>query len=143
MGNWLKADVILLVEDDPDHVELALLALEKHSLKDNVVVARDGPAALDYLARGTLPRLVLLDLKLPRMSGLEVLRRIRGDERTRMLPVVVLSSSDEEQDILRSYELGVNSYILKPLNFADFTETARQVGVYWLTLNKAPIKNML
>jgi len=131
--------VILLVEDDPDHVELALLALEKHGLKGHIVVARDGAEALEYLSREDLPQFVLLDLKLPKVNGFEVLRHIREGERTRFLPVVVLTSSDERRDILHSYELGVNSYILKPPNFADFTEAARQVGVYWLTLNQSPV----
>lgn len=131
--------MILLVEDDPDHVELALLALEKHNLSDKVLVARDGSEALEYLDRPELPKLVLLDLKLPKVSGLEVLKRIRAQQRTRFLPVVILSSSDEESDILRSYELGVNSYIVKPLELDNFTDAARHVGVYWLTLNKTPM----
>lgn len=130
--------LILLVEDDPDHRELALLALEQHGLAERVVIARDGVDALEVLSRGLLPRLIVLDLQLPRMSGLEVLRRIRESARTRFLPVVVLTSSDEESDILRSHELGANSYIVKPLDFQSFAEAARQIGVYWLTLNQAP-----
>lgn len=139
---WRKEDRILLVEDDPDHVELALLALEQHRLAANVVVAHDGAEALEFLSREKLPKLVLLDLNLPIVSGLEVLRRIRSQERTKFLPVVVLSSSDEERDVLRSYELGVNSYIVKPVNFDNFTETTRQVGVYWLMLNTSPINKL-
>jgi CheY-like chemotaxis protein len=138
MDKRQRQKTILLVEDDPDHAELALLALEKHGFAQGVVVARDGAEALDYLLREDLPNFVLLDLKLPKISGLEVLRCIREDERTRLLPVIVLSSSDEEKDILRTYELGVNSYILKPTDFSEFTEAARQVGVYWLTLTQVP-----
>jgi CheY-like chemotaxis protein len=134
-----RKKLILLVEDDPDHVELALLALKKNNFSENVLIARDGSEALELLGKAELPELVLLDLKLPKVSGLEVLRRIRADERTRFLPVVVLSSSDEESDIARSYELGVNSYIVKPLAFENFTEAARHVGIYWLTLNKTPM----
>lgn len=130
---------ILLVEDDPDHRELALLALEQHGLADRVVIARDGVEALEVLSRGMLPRLIVLDLKLPRMSGLEVLQRLREDTHTRFLPVVVLTSSDEESDIFRSHELGANSYIVKPLDFQNFAEAARQIGVYWLTLNRSPL----
>lgn len=130
---------ILLVEDDPDHRELALLALEQHGLADRVVIARDGVEALEVLSRGMVPRLIVLDLKLPRMSGLEVLQRLREDTHTRFLPVVVLTSSDEESDIFRSHELGANSYIVKPLDFQNFAEAARQIGVYWLTLNRSPL----
>lgn len=108
-------------------------------MADRALIARDGLEALDILSREALPKLVLLDLKLPRMHGLEVLRRIRAHARTRFLPVVILSSSDEESDIVRSHELGVNSYIVKPVNFDTFTEAARQVGVYWLTLNRFPV----
>jgi CheY-like chemotaxis protein len=133
--------VILLVEDDSDHEALTLRALKKHNVVNKIVVARDGAEALDYLFRddlAVLPQLVLLDLKLPKMSGHEVLRRIREHPRTRMLPVVVLTSSDEESDLIASYRMGVNSYIRKPVNFADFTEAARQVGIYWLVLNQCP-----
>ena len=134
---------ILLVEDDPDHVELAIRALKKHGVANNVVVAHDGAEALDYLVGGrltTLPEVVLLDLKLPKVSGLEVLRRIRENEDTRFLPVVILTSSDEEQDLVRSYELGVNSYIRKPVSFVEFAEAIRQLGAYWLVLNQSPQK---
>jgi len=133
---------ILLVEDDPDHADLAVRALEKNGAADRVVVARDGEEALSHLFGGKLaelPAVVLLDLKLPRMSGFEVLRRIRENEFTRFLPVVVLSSSDEDGDLLRSFELGVNSYILKPVSFTEFVEVTRQVGVYWLRLNQTPL----
>lgn len=133
-----KEKNLLLVEDDPDHVELALLALESHGLHRNVLVARDGTEALNYLLGEELPSFVLLDLKLPKVDGLEVLRRIRENERTRFLPVVVLSSSDEESDILRSYQLGVNSYILKAPDFEEFSEVARLVALYWVSLNHAP-----
>jgi CheY-like chemotaxis protein len=132
---------ILLVEDDPDHVELAMMALEHHAVANNIIVARDGAEALDLLFGGRLPKLpelVLLDLKLPKIGGLEVLRRIRQEESTKFLPVVVLTSSDEESDLVRSYELGVNSYIHKPVDFNQFSEAARQVGIYWLMLNRAP-----
>lgn len=137
---------ILLVEDDPDHADLAVRALEKNRVADKVVVARDGEEALAHLFGGQsseIPAMVLLDLKLPRMSGFEVLRRIRENEMTRFLPVVVLSSSDEDADLLRSYELGVNSYILKPVSFTDFVEVTRQVGTYWLKLNQTPVEKQL
>jgi CheY-like chemotaxis protein len=132
---------ILLVEDDPDHVELAIRALKKHGVANQVIVARDGAEALDYLIGGrlaTLPEVVLLDLKLPKVSGLEVLRRIRENVDTRFLPIVILTSSDEEQDLVQSYELGVNSYIRKPVSFVEFAEAIRQLGAYWLVLNQAP-----
>lgn len=137
-----NTESILLVEDDPDHQELALLALEKYGLAGRVTVVSDGLEAIDYLSREELPRFVLLDLKLPKMSGIEVLKWIRENQRTRFLPVVVLSSSDEQKDVVRTYELGVNSYILKPTNFSEFTEAARQVSVYWLTLNRTPLSKI-
>jgi two-component system response regulator len=136
---------ILLVEDNPDDELLTLRALEKSNLLNKVVVTRDGVEALDYLHgtgayagrdRRPMPQLVLLDLKLPRIDGLEVLRRIRADERTQLLPVVVLTSSDEERDIVESYRLGANSYIHKPVDFLQFTEAVQQLGLYWLVLNK-------
>ena len=136
-----QSTYILLVEDDPDHADLAVRALEKSGAAGRVVVARDGEEALGHLFGGELaeiPAVVLLDLKLPRMSGFEVLRRIRENETTRFLPVVVLSSSDEDGDLARSYELGVSSYILKPVSFTDFVEVTRQVGTYWLRLNQTP-----
>jgi CheY-like chemotaxis protein len=141
-----KEASILLVEDDPDHVELAMRALERHGVANQVFVAHDGAEALDYLLGGrlaTLPEVVLLDLNLPKISGLDVLRRIRENENTRLLPVVILTSSDEETDLARSYELGVNSYIRKPVSFAEFAEAIRQVGVYWLVLNQSPPKKRI
>ncbi len=138
---------ILLVEDNPDHEVLTLRALRKNNVCNDIVVARDGVEALDYLF-GTgqysgrdvsdLPQVVLLDLKLPKLDGLEVLRRIRDDARTRFLPVVVLTSSDEEGDLIKSYQLGANSYVRKPIDFTQFMDATRQLGVYWLALNEAP-----
>jgi two-component system response regulator len=139
--------VILLVEDNPDDEALTLRALKKNNILNGVVVAHDGVEALDYLfGTGThagrnpshLPQVVLLDLKLPKVDGLEVLRRIRADERTKLLPVVVLTSSKEEQDLLKSYSLHANSYVRKPVDFTQFTEAVRQLGLYWLVLNEAP-----
>jgi DNA-binding response OmpR family regulator len=132
--------LILLVEDDPDHELLTIRALKKSNIANEVRVARDGEEAIDALfgENAVKPQLVLLDLKLPKVEGLEVLRRIRESESTRMLPVVVLTSSDEERDVVRSYKLGVNSYIRKPVNFTDFAEATRQLGMYWLVLNECP-----
>jgi two-component system response regulator len=138
--------IILLVEDNPDDVELTLRAFRKSSVLNKMVVARDGLEALDYLFgtgahaghRPPLPQLVLLDLKLPRVDGLEVLQRIRSSPRTRLLPVVVLTSSREEQDLIRSYELGANSYVRKPVDFNHFVEATRELGLYWLVLNLSP-----
>jgi two-component system, response regulator len=138
---------ILLVEDNPDDEALTLRALRKHNIINEVVVARDGAEALDYLfAVGAwsgrdpraMPQLVLLDLKLPKIDGLEVLRRIRADERTRLLPVVILTSSNEEKDRIGGYGLGANSYVRKPVNFDEFIEAVRQLGLYWLVLNEPP-----
>jgi DNA-binding response OmpR family regulator len=132
--------LILLVEDDPDHELLTIRALKKSNIANEVRVARDGEEAIEALfgENAVKPQLVLLDLKLPKVEGLEVLRRIREDDSTRMLPVVVLTSSDEERDVVRSYKLGVNSYIRKPVNFTDFAEATRQLGMYWLVLNECP-----
>jgi CheY-like chemotaxis protein len=132
--------LILLVEDDPDHELLTIRALKKSQIANDVRVARDGEEAIDLLFgdNRVRPQVVLLDLKLPKVDGLEVLRRIRDDAATRMLPVVVLTSSDEERDVVRSYQLGVNSYIRKPVNFNDFAEATRQLGMYWLVLNECP-----
>ncbi|SEG61202.1 Response regulator receiver domain-containing protein [Bryocella elongata] len=134
--------VILLVEDDPDHEALAIRALRKANVVNEIQVARDGAEAIDFLKsigeNNPLPQLVLLDLKLPKVDGLEVLRFIRALDRTSILPVVVLTSSDEERDIVASYRLGVNSYIRKPVNFTDFAEATRQLGMYWLLLNQCP-----
>jgi two-component system, response regulator len=138
---------ILLVEDNADDEELAIRALKKNNVTNNLVVARDGVEALDFLfgtgayaGRDTaaLPGLVLLDLKLPKIDGLEVLRRIRANERTRRMPVTVLTSSKEEQDVIKSYDLGANSYIRKPVDFNQFTDAVRQLGLYWLMLNEVP-----
>jgi len=138
---------ILLVEDNADDEELTIRAIRKNNVTNDLVVARDGAEALDFLF-GTgayagrdsvvLPGLVLLDLKLPKIDGLEVLQRIRADERTRRMPATVLTSSKEEQDIIKSYDLGANSYIRKPVDFGQFAEAVRQLGVYWLNLNEAP-----
>jgi two-component system response regulator len=138
---------LLLVEDNYDDEELTLLALRENRLLDEIHVARDGAEALDFLlAQGTyvyrdpldLPQVVLLDLKLPKLSGLEVLARMRAHPRLRLVPVIVLTTSLEEQDIMHSYELGANSYIRKPVNFSNFLEAVRQLSLYWLVLNEAP-----
>lgn len=135
--------MILLVEDDPDHEALTIRALKKSNIANNIKVARDGEEAIHLLfgsegALPLLPQVILLDLKLPKIDGLEVLRRIRESEQHSMLPVVILTSSDEESDLMRSYKLGVNSYIRKPVNFTDFAEATRQLGMYWLVLNETP-----
>ena len=142
-----QAGVILLVEDNPDDEALTLRALKKNNVANEVVVARDGVEALDYLF-GTgahagrdpsqIPQLVLLDLKLPRLDGLEVLRRIRFEPTTQIVPVVVLTSSKEDHDLVESYRLGANSYVRKPVDFLAFVEAARQLGLYWLVLNEPP-----
>ena len=134
------AKLILLVEDDPDHELLTIRALMKSNIANDVKVARDGEEAIDLLfgPHAIQPQVILLDLKLPKVDGMEVLRRIRESPATRMLPVVVLTSSDEERDLIRSYQLGVNSYIRKPVNFNDFAEATRQLGMYWLVLNECP-----
>src|SRR5579872_342257 len=136
---------ILLVEDNPDDEMLTIRALQKNNIRNEVIVARDGVEALDYLF-GTgaftgrdltrMPQVVLLDLKLPKIDGLEVLRRLRADERTRLLPVVILTSSNETQDLMRGYGLGANSYIRKPVDFSEFITAVRQLGLYWLILNE-------
>jgi two-component system response regulator len=136
---------ILLVEDNPRDAEMALRALRKQNLANKVHVAKDGAEALDFLfARGAYthrdpnhaPKVVLLDLKLPKVSGLEVLKAIKGDEQTRTIPVVVMTSSQEEKDMVESYRLGVNSYIVKPVDFDKFVESVGQLGLYWLLVNK-------
>ena len=138
---------ILLVEDNPDDEELTLRALHKNNILNEIVVARDGVEALDYLfGRGAYmardlsiqPQVILLDLKLPRADGLEVLKQVRADERTRLLAVVILTSSKEEEDLIRSYSLGANSYVRKPVNFADFITAVKTLGLFWLLLNEIP-----
>ena len=135
---------ILLIEDNPDDIELTMLAFQKNNIVNDVLVARDGVEALEMLygegseARRAEIAVVLLDLKLPRVDGLQVLREIRSDDRTRLLPVVVLTSSREEHDLIESYKLGVNSYIRKPVNFESFVDAARHIGMYWLMLNERP-----
>jgi CheY-like chemotaxis protein len=143
----MSEKVILLVEDNPDDEALAIRALKRHHVGNEIVVARDGVEALEYLfGTGSYegrdvslkPSVVLLDLKLPRVDGLEVLRRLREDDRTKLLPVVVLTTSSEEQDLLDSYSLGCNSYIRKPVDFIQFSEAIRQLGMYWLLMNQPP-----
>jgi two-component system, response regulator len=138
---------ILLVEDNPNDVELTLRALQKQNLSNKVFVVKDGAEALDFMfATGTYaqrkiekrPRVILLDLKLPKVDGIEVLRRIKADSRTNQIPVVMLTSSQEERDVLDSYNLGVNSYIVKPVDFSNFVHAVSELGVYWGILNKVP-----
>ena len=138
---------VLLVEDNPNDVEMTLYAFAQHHLSNRVHVARDGAEALDFVY-GTgpyagrrvedAPKVILLDLKLPKVDGVEVLRRLKSDPRTRTIPIVVLTASREERDRMETYELGVNSYLVKPLDFAKFVEAVRQLGLYWLLLNQAP-----
>ncbi|HTB89818.1 MAG TPA: response regulator [Steroidobacteraceae bacterium] len=142
----LAAADILLVEDSDADAELTLRALRKGNLLNKVVRARDGVEALEYLFRegqflkrpGGNPKLLLLDMKMPRLGGLDVLRRLKGDERTKLIPVVVLTSSAEDRDIIESYQVGVNSYLVKPVDFAEFTRVVVQVGLYWAVLNRLP-----
>lgn len=137
---------ILVVEDDPDDLALILRSLKQFNVRNEITTARDGAEALDYLLRtrphegreAVDPVVVLLDLKMPKIDGLEVLRRLREDQRTKLLPVIVLTSSDEEKDIVRSYELGCNSYVRKPVEFREFSEAVNQLGLYWLLLNQPP-----
>ena len=142
-----RTRIILLVEDSPNDVELTLRAFERSKIVNEIVVVRDGEEALHYLfatgphagrAPGRLPELVLLDLKLPKVDGLEVLRRMRANPATRRLPVVVLTSSNEDADILSSYDLGANSFVRKPVDFSRFIEASKQLGLYWLLLNEPP-----
>jgi CheY-like chemotaxis protein len=141
-----ETKVILLVEDNPDDEALTLRAFAKNNIGNRIVVVRDGAEALDWLfkrekftqRREPDPQIVLLDLKLPKVDGLEVLRQIREDARTKLLPVVILTSSKEESDLLRGYELRANSYIRKPVDFAHFVESVREIGMYWLVLNEPP-----
>jgi two-component system, response regulator len=138
---------ILLVEDNPNDVELALHALKRNNLANRVHVVRDGAEALEYLFRNgqyadlpahAVPKVVLLDLKLPLVDGIEVLRRVKGNPATRAIPVVVLTSSKEERDLVESYQLGANSYIVKPVDFSQFTDAVRELGMYWVLLNEPP-----
>ncbi len=143
----MKKRTILLVEDNPDDVELTLRALEQYHVKNQIAVVRDGAESLDYLfATGaysdrdktTMPAVVILDLKLPKVDGLEVLQRMRADERTKLVPVVILTSSKEERDMVNGYKFGANSYVQKPVDFTEFIEAARQLGLYWLVINEPP-----
>ena len=145
-----KLGRILIVEDDPRDVELTLTALEDYKLANEVVVCRDGQEALDYLhSRGKFsdrvnenPAVMLLDLKLPKVDGLEVLQRIKSDERLRLIPVVVLTSSHEEKDMIRSYKLGVNAYVVKPVDFHEFVNAVRELGAFWAVVNEPPPGSM-
>lgn len=143
----MDEQTILLVEDNPDDVALTLRSLKKNNIRNKIVVARDGVEALDYLFgtgahadrdAANVPVIVLLDLKLPKVDGLEILKRLRADERTRLVPVVILTSSNEEKDLINGYSLGANSYIRKPVDFNQFNEAVRQLGLYWLLLNEPP-----
>ena len=143
----MRDKIILLVEDNPDDELLTMRALRKNNVLNKVVVARDGVEALDYLFgtgrytgsdTAVMPQLILLDLKLPKIDGLEVLKRMRADERTRLLPVVILTSSREQQDMLDGYGFGANSYVRKPVNFEQFVQAVEQLKLYWLILNEAP-----
>jgi len=145
----MEQKCILLVEDNPDDVELTLRAFKKSHIQNEVIVVRDGAEALDYLFitgvyagrdATSMPSVILLDLNLPKISGLEVLRRMRADERTKLLPVVILTSSTEEQDLTNGYKLGANSYVRKPVDFVQFSEAIRQLGLYWLIVNEPPPK---
>ena len=137
---------ILIVEDDPRDVELTLTALDEYNLANEVVITRDGAEALDYLyCRGEFssrsnenPAVMLLDLKLPKIDGLEVLQQVRSDERLKMIPVVVLTSSNEEKDMIRSYQLGVNAYVVKPVDFHEFVNAVKELGVFWAVINEPP-----
>ena len=145
----MKNELILLVEDNADDVELTLRSLKIHNILNEVVVARDGEEALNFLfAKGVyadrnvqeLPIIILLDLKLPKVDGFEVLKSIRADQRTKRIPVVILTSSKEDKDVFNGYDLGVNSYIRKPVDFNQFNEVIKQVGLYWLLLNESPFR---
>jgi CheY-like chemotaxis protein len=143
----MSADIILLVEDNPNDEALTLRALKKNGIMNRVIVAHDGAEALDFLFRtgahagrdsGENPEIVLLDLNLPKIGGLEVLQRIRADDRTKFLPVVILTSSNEERDLVAGYSSGCNSYVVKPVDFGQFSEAVRQLGLYWLLVNETP-----
>jgi two-component system response regulator len=141
---------ILLVEDNPDDVELTLRAFKKNNIMNEVIVKRDGAEALDFFfgkdgvagkGNNGLPAVILLDLKLPKIDGLEVLKKLRADERTKLIPVVILTSSKEQGDVVNGYKIGCNSYIRKPVDFNQFAEAIKQLGLYWLILNEVPPKN--
>jgi two-component system response regulator len=143
----MENKIILLVEDNADDEALTIRALKKNNIGNKVFVVRDGAEALDFLFctgvyadrdPSEMPQVTLLDLKLPKVDGLEVLRRLRADERTRLLPIVILTSSNEEKDVVAGYQLGANSYVRKPVDFIEFLEAARQLGLYWLVLNETP-----
>ena len=143
----MQEKIILLVEDDPDDVELILRSLKKYNISNKVTVVSDGQEVLDYLFtrgayanldREAMPAVVLLDIKLPKIDGIEVLRRLRADERTKLLPVVMLTSSREQQDLVNSYKYGCNSYVRKPIEFNEFAEAVSKLGLYWLLINEAP-----
>ncbi len=143
-------ETILLVEDNPDDVELLMRALRKNNIANDITVTRDGAEALDYLfATGKYtkrdanetPRIILLDLKLPKLNGLQVLERIRADKRTELTPVIILTSSKEEQDLISGYKSGANSYVRKPVDFTEFVDAVRQIGLYWLLINEPPYQN--
>lgn len=135
----MEGGVILLVEDNADDEALTLRALRKNNIRNDVIVAHDGVEALDLLLQQELrPQVVLLDLKLPRVDGLEVLRQLRADARTQLLPIVILTSSREEQDMVQGYRLGANSYVRKPVDFEQFLQAVQQLGLYWLVLNETP-----
>jgi two-component system response regulator len=145
-----KKETILLVEDNPDDIELTIRAFKKNKIANDLVVARDGIEALDYLfCKGAhtnrnikdVPRLILLDLKLPKMDGLQVLERLRYDGYTKLVPIVILTSSKEEQDLVAGYKYGANSYVRKPINFNDFVDAVRNIGLYWLLINEPPPNN--
>ena len=143
----MKEKIILLVEDNPDDITLTLRALKKNNISNEVVIAKDGVEALDYLFgtgmyedrdTSVMPVVTLLDLKLPRIDGLEVLKRVRENERTKLIPIVILTSSKEENDLINGYSLGANSYIRKPVDFNQFSEAIRELGLYWILLNESP-----
>jgi two-component system response regulator len=145
-------ETILLVEDNPDDVQLTLRAFRKNKIANDIIVARDGVEALDYLfgtgvyaGRDTSdkPKIILLDLKLPKLNGIQVLERLRADDRTALIPVVILTSSKEEQDMIRSYRNGANSYVRKPVDFNEFIEAVREIGLYWLLINEAPVDALM
>ena len=143
-------ETILVVEDNPDDVELLLRALKKNNIANDIAITHDGAEALDYIFGNgkysgrdvnDVPRIILLDLKLPKLNGLQVLERIRADARTALVPVIILTSSKEEQDLISGYKSGANSYVRKPVDFNEFVDAVRQIGLYWLLINESPIQN--